>query len=350
MLKVDGVGSWLATQTWPDLRKLITQGPITLYEHPYGFVVCRLETEWFPGWQVRVHLWPEREQMERDLRANGVADQLVHCHGWDLKSAVCLGALNEFHYELARGSNEGQCIYRIVSDYAVGSSKLVLQEDHVRPVLLSEQRYDMETGLRFIEAGQFHAAIVAGGPTVSVVATSRVHGGESLVIGPPTADPSPSNDRRGVEDIEGALSRYDDIYRGLVMGADRWASFVFLVDDDNQVLAVRSNRSPKLWQPVGGRSEVRDQDPLATVVREAKEEIGIKLDPRRLVELKVVDRDVGEGMVHFWATRVRTHLAHVDHTEIVDSKWVSVNALAQLPMYAGTKMALEALQSYLEQV
>ena len=287
--------------------------------------------------------------MARGLRESGIVDQLVHCHGWDMKSTVCLGSLSESRYELATGDGCTQSLYRAVSDYAVGSSKLVLELEQVRPVLVSEHRRDAWTGTHRIQAGQYHSTLVTAGPTVSVVATSRVHSGRSRVVGPRVADGTISNDRRAVEDADRLLSTYDDIYLDVANGADRWASFVFLVDENHQVLVARSTRRPDLWQPIGGRSERLDRDPVATAIREAEEEVGIRLDPGELVQLDVVNRDVGEGMVHFWVAHVRSGLIlHVTRAEILDFEWTQVSALADLPTYPGTRSVLQRLRRHLE--
>jgi 8-oxo-dGTP pyrophosphatase MutT (NUDIX family) len=200
-----------------------------------------------------------------------------------------------------------------------------------------------------IQAGQFHSTVVVAGPAVSVVATSRLHRGDSRVIGSSTSGALISNNRGAVEDIGRLLVSYDRLYADLVNGADRWASFVFLLDEDNRILLTRSSRRPDLWQPIGGRAERFDQDPVATVVREAKEEVGIRLDPERLSGLDVEPRDVGEGMVHFWVARVRSGVVcTVARPEIFEWRWMPVNAAEGLSTYAGTRSALKLLRRRLE--
>ena len=345
MFDFSDLDSWLSAQTWPDLRELISQGPTTLYTHPYGFVVSRLETDWFPPWQIRVHLWPGRAEMLRQLRESDSINYLVHCHGWDLRSAVCLGALRESRFELATDQEGTLNIYRVFSDYAVGSTELVFELDHVRSDLVSELQRDASTGVWSIQAGQFHSTLVVAGPAVSVVATSRLHCGDSRVIGPSIVAARVSNNRGAVEDIDRLLASYDRLYADLANGADRWASFVFLLDEDNRILLARSSRRPDLWQPIGGRAERLDKDPVATVVREAKEEVGVRLDPKQLSELDVEHRDVGEGMVHFWVAHIRSGAVRtVARPEILEWRWMSVNAVESLSTYAGTRSALRLLR------
>src|SRR5580704_4016478 len=127
MPDIPDLDSWLSTQTWPDVRELVSQGPTTLYQHPYGFVVCRLEVEWFPSWQIRVHLWPGPAEILRRLHESDSAKFLVHCHGWNLKSVVCIGTFSESLYAIEASEEGSLSEYRVLSDYAAGSSELFLE-------------------------------------------------------------------------------------------------------------------------------------------------------------------------------------------------------------------------------
>jgi 8-oxo-dGTP pyrophosphatase MutT (NUDIX family) len=344
------VDSWLKIQTWPDLRELVTETPTTPYVHPYGFVVFRIEAGWFPEWHIRVHLWPTRVEMLRRIQENGVADQLVHCHGWDMKSIVCLGSLSEHRYKLRTGHNCTKRLYHVVSDYAAGKSTLFAAEpDLVEPILVADTEREALAGIYYIRAGEFHSTITSKGPAVSVVATSRTQIGSSQVVGPPIKDGETANIRRSVKHVDFLLDSYDKLYLESTTGADRWASFVFLVDKYHRVLVVRPTRRPELWQPIGGRSEQVDRDPMATVIREAGEEIGVHLDPSQLIELGIAERDVGKGKVHFWVMCLESALPIDTATsEIFDWDWIPLGSLADLPMYAGTRSALERLRRYVE--
>jgi 8-oxo-dGTP pyrophosphatase MutT (NUDIX family) len=343
------VDSWLKVQTWPDLRELVAEAPTTPYVHPYGFVVFRLETEWFPDWHIRLHLWASRREMLRQLQESGIVYQLVHCHGWDMKSVVCLGSLSEHRYKLRTGDGCTMRLYRVVSDYAVGKSMLVAEMDPVEPILISDTERKASDGIQLIQADEYHSTMTTEGPAVSVVATSRTQIADSRVVGPLIKNGEFSNLRRAVEDADSLLDIYDKLYVDLAAGADRWASFVFLVDEDHRVLVVRPTRRPELWQPIGGRSELLDRDPMATVIREAREEVGVHLDPSQLIELGAMERDVGKGKVHFWMARIKSGLAiDIAATEILAWDWVPLSSLADLPMYAGTRAALERLRRHVE--
>jgi 8-oxo-dGTP pyrophosphatase MutT (NUDIX family) len=341
------VDSWLKVQTWPDLRELITEAPTTPYVHPYGFVVFRLETEWFPAWHIRLHLWPAHREMLRQLQESGVVDQLVHCHGWDMKSVVCLGSLSEHWYKLRTEEGCTKRLYRVVSDYAVGRSVLVAEMDRVEPILISDTERKASDGLQLIQAGEYHSTIASEGPAVSVVATSRTHSGKSRVVGPPTRNGEYFNTRRAVENADYLLDSYDKLYVDLAAGADRWASFVFLVDDAHRVLVVRPTRRPELWQPIGGRSEHLDRDPMATVIREIREEVGVHLDPSQLIELGVMERDVGKGKAYFWIACVKSGMTiSIAAIEILAWDWMALDSLTDLPMYPGTRAMLESLRQH----
>jgi 8-oxo-dGTP pyrophosphatase MutT (NUDIX family) len=349
MPDIPDLDSWLSTQTWPDVRELVSRGPTTLYQHPYGFVVCRLEVEWFPSWQIRVHLWPGPTEILRRLRESDSAKFLVHCHGWNLKSVVCIGAFSESLYAIDESGEDSLSVYRVLSDYAVGSSELVLKTGRVRQDHISQLRRDTSTGVWSIRAGQFHSTMVTEGPAVSIVATSRIHRGQSMVIGPSISDARISKNRSAVEDISLLLQDCSDAYARLANGADNWASFVFLVDENSRILLIRPSRRPDLWQPVGGRAEQLDQDPVATVIRETREEVGVHLHPSQLSELTVEDRDVGEGLTYFWVARVRSAaIGTVAYPEILEWRWMSINDISGLATYAGTRSALQLLHQRFE--
>lgn len=349
MPSVVDVDSWLKVQTWPDLRELVAETPTTPYVHPYGFIVFRIEAEWFPDWHIRLHLWPARAEVVRRLQESGVTDQLVHCHGWDMKSIVCLGSLAEHRYKLRTGDNCTKRLYQVVSDYATGKSTLVAEPGQVESILVSDTEREASARIHFIRAGEFHSTMTSRGPAVSVVATSRTQIGASRVVGPPIKSGKISNIRRPVEHADFLLDSYDELYLDSTTGADRWASFVFLVDEYHRVLVVRPTRRPELWQPIGGRSEQADRNPIATVIREAREEIGVHLDPSQLIELGIAERDVGKGKVHFWMKFLKSALP-IDITtiEILAWDWVPLHSLADLPMYAGTRIAVERLRRYVE--
>jgi 8-oxo-dGTP pyrophosphatase MutT (NUDIX family) len=319
------------------------------YVHPYGFIVFRLEAEWFPDWHIRLHLWPTYAEILKRLQVNGVAYQLIHCHGWNMKSVVCLGSLIEHRYELRTGDKCTKWLYRVANDYATGKSILTAEPDRVEPILVAETKREASAGVHIIPAGEFHSTMPGRGPAVSMVATSRTQVDVSRVVGPPIKDGRTSNLRRPVEYVDFLLDSYDELYLESTAGADRWASFVFIVDKDHRVLFVRPIRRPELWQPIGGRSEQMDRDPMATAIREASEEIGVHLDPSRLIELEAAERDVGRGKVHFWMTFTESApVIDISSTEILAWQWIPLSALADLPVYAGTRAAMKRLRRYVE--
>jgi 8-oxo-dGTP pyrophosphatase MutT (NUDIX family) len=88
---------------------------------------------------------------------------------------------------------------------------------------------------------------------------------------------------------------------------------------------------------------------MATVIREAREEIGVHLNPSRLIDLGVAERDVGKGKVHFWMTFIEpAPTIDTSATEILAWDWIPFSSLADLPMYAGTRTAVERLRRYVE--
>jgi hypothetical protein len=65
--------------------------------------------------------------------------------------------------------------------------------------------------------------------------------------------------------------------------------------------------------------------------------------------LAVEDRDVGEGVTHFWMARVRSAAVRtVAYPEILESRWMLVNDISGVSTYAGTRSALQFLRHRLE--
>src|SRR4051794_20419382 len=91
----DAVARWLLAATIDDARRLLERNCETAYRHPYGFDVCRTNFAEFPGWTIRIHLWPNQAELSRRMLEEGTEHQGVHCHGWDLKTKVLLGAIRE---------------------------------------------------------------------------------------------------------------------------------------------------------------------------------------------------------------------------------------------------------------
>jgi 8-oxo-dGTP pyrophosphatase MutT (NUDIX family) len=340
-----GLVDWMSVQTWPDVKDLLQRERITTYSHPYGFVVCRVESIKFPGWQIRIHLWPPAREFEETLRRNGTADQQVHCHGWRLKSTVLVGAVEEVSCSVLEAEDTTLALYSVSSDYGSGNSRLSIMKLGVGVHELGRMVRTTPDGLFDIPTGRFHMSRSASPDrTATLVATELTSGRPSCVVAPARDVPRLVNRRESVNNLEASLDELDSAYRREAAGGDVWASFVFLVNERNEVLMLRSHRRPELWQPVGGRSEPLDKNPLMTAVRETFEEVKVRLSPDQLVPLTDVRRDVGAGHVYFWWTRISDceHLS-VFSGEVSELRWVTLSTLGLMPTYPATGQILDEL-------
>jgi 8-oxo-dGTP pyrophosphatase MutT (NUDIX family) len=338
----DRIVSWLGSQTWPDLLdRIVTDRDVVAYEHPYGFVVVRLSSTAFAGWQIRVHIWPTRSEIEQKQLANNTADQQIHMHGWDIYSAVVLGAITENTYRVHPGTGN---MYEVRSTFGIGDSKLLLSSSGIAcDLVASRDRVPGETTYH-IPSRQFHSSSPADGQTVTVVATATTIGTPSYVWSPTLLDVEIQNKRVEVANLPFLLEGCSQQYALLSRQADRWAAFVFLVGRDSRLLMVRTARRPELWQPVGGRGDARDRDSLDTAVREVYEETGIGLAPDSLKHIAVFERDVGLGTVDFWvAFCPPAHSIALQYGEILEARWVDVEQARQLPLYPACLKALTKL-------
>lgn len=122
----DDISSWLASRTVDDVRRLLSRHCKVAYRHPYGFDVCRTNLSLFPGWTIRVHLWPRRAELSERMSEANTEDQAVHCHGWNLMTAVVFGAVEEkvFRVEVRR---EGDWdLFRVTGTRLIGDNSLEL--------------------------------------------------------------------------------------------------------------------------------------------------------------------------------------------------------------------------------
>lgn len=345
-----GLHGWLQAQTWPDLRDRLTSDEVVAYRHPYGFIVCRLGLNRFDGWQIRVHLWPTLHEFLAESQMHDTESLQAHRHGWELLSHVVLGAVVESRYN-ATEEPGGHCsLYRVESDYAIGLSRLIRDSRRYRIELMSSSVRSRAAGVLQIQAADYHSTRPHSGPAVTVVASSTIHQNNSYVLGPAIRDQTIENARQEVNDLLGELGRFDELYRSECRGDDRWASFIFLARGDGKLLMVRPARSPELWQPIGGRMDARDADAKATAIREAEEEIGLRVSESELVPLGQVPRDVGAGSVYFWFLRLdhRPPLK-LKKRELLEATWLEIAELSDLSTYAATKHFIPAVRELLLQ-
>ncbi|MCL5100042.1 MAG: NUDIX hydrolase [Candidatus Marsarchaeota archaeon] len=82
------------------------------------------------------------------------------------------------------------------------------------------------------------------------------------------------------------------------------------------------------WGNVGGAVEA-GETPLQGCIREVKEEIGIRLDPKRLVEVEVRKSPTGSApyTLHFYATAIDRNTKISLNGESKSYKWFSLMGL-----------------------
>jgi 8-oxo-dGTP pyrophosphatase MutT (NUDIX family) len=199
-------------------------------------------------------------------------------------------------------------------------------------------------GLFDIPASRFHASRSASPDRTATLVATELAGEKSSYVVAPASNIRLVNRRESVHVLDASLEELDDAYRGETAGGDLWASFVFLVNGRNEVLMLRSHRRPELWQPVGGRAEPLDKNPRMTAVREAFEEVNIRLSPDQLIPVGDLLRDVGTGRVYFWWTRTSDlEYFTVLGSEVSELRWVSLTAVDIIPTYPATAHILDQL-------
>lgn len=135
-------------------------------------------------------------------------------------------------------------------------------------------------------------------------------------------------------------TRYDATYSKLHPNRD--AAVAGLLNENGEIMLVRTHILPDMWQPVGGGIE-DGESPEQSAAREIKEELGIDIDPSQSILTSRFPYDFGEGTIHFYTLRLSSELISkiaVNTNEIVEAKWFAPKNLQVLPCYPATKSYL----------
>jgi len=117
-----------------------------------------------------------------------------------------------------------------------------------------------------------------------------------------------------------------------------------LLDGDERVLLVRTRKLPLHWQPPGGGVDPEDSSPVAALVREMDEELGLDLDPSSFQFEMRIKYDFGSGSVYcFSATVSPSDRMVVNSAEIAEARWFSLAEARTLPAYPATRALLDRL-------
>lgn len=194
--------SWLAEQTNVSIQELLLNERVESYEHPYGFTVMRVLGEFVAGWNLRVHFWPPLEMQTQRMARNGVLDQQIHSHGWNLVSRVIFGALHERTFEVVPEPASPFYLHRVHSDFTVGQSRLERENVGVSAVEKVTQVRTGQTPPYAIPADVFHQTQSAGTKwTLSLVMTEEAGTRQSSVLAPSASEGAITNARSPSRDV-----------------------------------------------------------------------------------------------------------------------------------------------------
>lgn len=125
----------------------------------------------------------------------------------------------------------------------------------------------------------------------------------------------------------------------------RNVAIVGLYNEDGQMLFTRAARLSQSWHAIGGGIEPGDKTPEAAAVREAKEELGVQLNPNELEFIITAPYDFGEGSVHcYLAPLSRTVRLQIDRTEIIEHAWLPIREAKKLPIFPALRAFLTELE------
>lgn len=127
------------------------------------------------------------------------------------------------------------------------------------------------------------------------------------------------------------MEKYDQkvFDRGLYhLGADVW-----IINSENKLLIQKRSEKkrlePNVWAMTGG-SVIVGESSLETIVREAKEELGIDIDPNKLKQITKIK--TGSVWIDTYILKNDYDIAKMkfQKEEVADAKWVTWNEIDEL--------------------
>lgn len=127
--------------------------------------------------------------------------------------------------------------------------------------------------------------------------------------------------------------------------AFREVAVLVLKRADGTMLMMRTQRLPGSWQHIGGGVQAQDHTPRETLSREAKEELGLTLDPAQMEFLGDLPYDFGHGIIHCYTATTDESDPELDpdSDEVAEVKWVGVATALSLPTFPATRRLLEIM-------
>lgn len=96
---------------------------------------------------------------------------------------------------------------------------------------------------------------------------------------------------------------------------------------------------PGFWTPLSGRIEPGESQEAA-VVREVREEVGLRVSP--LARVWECPTDDGNFLLHWWTAEVESDDLVLDPAEVSDARWVTPAEFLQMtPTFAGDREFFE---------
>lgn len=111
--------------------------------------------------------------------------------------------------------------------------------------------------------------------------------------------------------------------------------------NENKILVVQRAKEPTegKWAPVGGEKDERDKNLEQTVIREAKEEVGLVIEVKRKIGTYLTLNEEYQ-IVNFLAETKNPSL-EINQDEIQDAKWLKPEEILSLDLTSTARQALE---------
>lgn len=107
-----------------------------------------------------------------------------------------------------------------------------------------------------------------------------------------------------------------------------------LIEHDGKILMIRNSYGRKYWTFPGGYVE-KNESPKEGAIREAHEEVGIRVADATLLGSYASNREYKRDMVHCFYAKVTSPEYTIDPIEIAEAKWFPLD---QLPERCGSSV------------
>jgi len=116
---------------------------------------------------------------------------------------------------------------------------------------------------------------------------------------------------------------------------------IVIFNQENKILMVRLTYYPNTWTFVGGGVD-KNEKPEDAILRECREEVGIKLNEVNLVKTLDFNHEYKKDTLFIYKTKIDNPDFEIDKKEVAEAKWFDLSDLPNMGKNA--KRILETIK------